>query len=267
MNTDGQNRSIYSSNGQNNFMGKSRSNELIDFKRLYSILRPYSWLIVLSAIIGIGGAYYLAYEYMLPVYRSSSTIMIEDTPQNFSDGNGDIASIISNSYNLNTRQTIESEIQFLKSRELSEEVAKQVMAEKYLPNQKLYPLLWTKYPDDSTNVSQNTLAGRIRSGLTVETIEPGSNILSISFESYSPQEASRIVNYSLNAYQEITAQRKRAAAESALEYLADQKEKWERNLEETENELSEFMDTQDLVSIESQTSNLCPLYTPPCSRD
>ena len=256
MSTNGQSKFINNAKGKNKSLDKSRSNELIDFKRLYSILRPYFWLIILSAIFGAGLAYYYTNEYMLPVYRSSSTMIIEDSPENFSGGNEAIDNIISNSYNLNTNQTIESEILFLKSRELSVEVAKQVEAEKYLPNQELHPLLWTEYPEDSTNVSQSTLAGRIRNGLTVETSQQGSNILSISFESYSPQEASRIVNYALNEYQEITAERKRASAESALEYLTDQKEKWKNNLEETENELSEFMNNQNLVAIESQTSNL-----------
>ncbi len=232
----------------------SSPNELVDLKRVFSIIKRYKWLILLLAIISTGGAYYLAYHYLLPVYSSQSTVLIQGTTEEFPGGEG-IGKIISSSY-LNTGTSIQSEIYFIESKELSEEVARHVVNAKTLPDGSMYPILWADYPDDSTMVSESTVAGRIRSGLSAEPIEQGSSILSITYESYSPHEAARIVNFSVNAYKEITAEKKRASAKSAREFLEGERDRISGELNQAENQLSGFKNNQNLVSIDAQASNL-----------
>lgn len=258
MNNNGSNFTNGHSGGANNPAGnrnKVNSNELIDLKRFYSITKRYLWLIILCAVIGLATAYYLAYEYLLPVYQSESTVLIEGSPNNFPGTSSEIGQIISSSYNLTSNGSVASEIQFIKSRELSQKVAEQILAAKYLPDSSIYPLLWSSYPDDSTIVLQETLAGRIRGGLSVKPIEQGSSILSVSFQSYSPHEAARIVNFSINAYKDITAAKKRISAQSALEFLEEEKAKLKEKLDQAENRLSGFKSNQNLVALQSQAAN------------
>jgi capsular exopolysaccharide synthesis family protein len=232
----------------------SAPNELIDLKRVFSIVKRYKLLILLLAIISTGGAYYLAYHYLLPVYSSQSTVLIQGNTEEFPGGEG-IGRIISNSY-LNSGTSIQSEIYFIESKELSEEVARLVVSAKTLPDGSMYPVLWADYPEDSTMVSEGTVAGRIRSGLSAEPIEQGSSILSITYESYSPHEAARIVNYSVNAYKEITAEKKQESAKSARVFLESERERIKDELDEAENRLSGFKNTENLVSMDAQASSL-----------
>jgi capsular exopolysaccharide synthesis family protein len=182
-------------------------------------------------------------------------LLIKNSPDNYPGGGNGISKIISSSYNLSGNGSVKSQIHFLKSRELANEVAKQVMAAGYLADGSKYPILWTNYPTDSSTASKAVVVSRVHNGLSVEPVEEGSNMLTVSFESYSPREAARIVNFSLNAYQDITAQKKRASALSALKFLKKKKKQVKADLTGAENDLSSFKENKNLVNLESQASS------------
>ena len=233
-----------------------KKEELIDFKHLYAVIKRYIWVIILCVIVCTGAAYYLAFRYFLPVYKSSSTLLIENNQDNFPGGQNEVGKIISSSYNLSSNNSIDSQIHFLKSRDLSNKVAKQLMAAQRLPDGSKYPILWKNYPKDSTTVSEQTVASRIRSKLSVTPVEKGQNMLNVTFDSYSPREAAQIVNYSLNAYKDITAQKKISSAESALKFLKKKRQQIQDNLNQAEDKLSGFKNNQNLVAVQSQTTDL-----------
>ncbi len=201
---------------------------------------------------------------MTPVYQSTGTIYIMPNDQ---QGNGNmtgtdqITQMIANQYNTGGDGSIAMQIEFIKSRKLIDEVAQQMMSIKYRPDGTLYPILWQDYPSDSSLVSLGTLAYRIRSALSVKQKEgkdgfsiPG--MVLISFNSYDPYEASRIVNMVMNSYVDLSLGQNREVANAANEFLIKQKDKVKDDLFQSEADLSQFMSDKKMVSLDGQTNQL-----------
>ncbi|GAA5520512.1 polysaccharide biosynthesis tyrosine autokinase [Aliifodinibius salicampi] len=230
--------------------------ELIDFKRLFSLISRYKWVFLLCIIIFASGAYAYVNYYLAPIYKSSATVLIENTESNLPGSESEIGQIVSSSFSIGRGQNVvQNAIYLFQSKELSNRVAEKVLQFDEQPNGKRYPIFWTNYPEDSTMVSSATVASRIRSGLKVERSEQGSSLLVVSYESYSPYETAQIVNFAVNEYQNLSLAKKKKSASNAHEFLAEKKEELKEALDRSEQQLSQFTGSQDLVALESQASN------------
>lgn len=196
-----------------------------------------------------GGIAYL----ITPVYKSEGSLLITESRTNqLTAGNG-ISGILASMYGIGMGNTVDNELEILRSRKLSDELAQTLKQERYTESGELYPLLWHDYPNDSTVVSRDTLASRIRDHINFERVSPNSNIISISFESVSPQEAGRVVNLAMSTYSELSTRQNRKAARSAVQFLQDERERVQNRLQRAEKEFRDFMNATDLVNVESQT--------------
>lgn len=230
--------------------------ELIDFKRVFSILSRHKWLILFSVIIFVSAGYYISNYYLLPIYRSQATILITNSETTLPGGEGGVGKVISQSFNPAMEGgNIQNAIHLFQSRELSNKVAQQIKDLENQPNGKLYPVLWEKYPDDISIASDETISGRIKRGLNLAPEEQGSNLLQLTYESYSPYEAARIINIALNEFQDLSLEKKRASAQNALVFLREEKKKIQDQLNQAEKQLSTYMNEKDVVSLDSQASS------------
>ncbi|HKJ33355.1 MAG TPA: polysaccharide biosynthesis tyrosine autokinase [Balneolales bacterium] len=231
--------------------------ELIDYKRFYSIIKRHKKLIFFFVIIATGISYYLTYYYLKPVYKSEGTIVISPAQkQGSSSTNGELGDLISSTYGIGAGSSLAKEIEILRSRRLSREVAQQVMEMKRKPNGSLYPILWKNYPVDSTMISSKRLVGKIRGGLEIEQDKAEPEVIKISYESYSPYEANRLVNMVINAYSDLSTKERRAMAHSAVEFLGSEKQRVKSRLNEAETNLSNFMNKEKVVKLDTQTDEL-----------
>ena len=243
----------------------SGSGELLDIKKFLSLFLNHKWVILFFILCGVGLAVYLA-ENTTPVYRSMGTMYISSASQSNGGGSADqsggqISQMIASQYGMVDDGSIAMQVEFIKSRKLTDEVARQMMNIKYRPDGTLYPILWEDYPTDSSLVSLGTLSGRIRGGLSVSQQEskdgftiPG--MVEISFSSYDPYEASRIVNMIMNTYVEMSLKQNRAVAHGVNEFLDKQKEKAKEALLSSEDDLSRFMNQKKMVSLDQQSNQL-----------
>ncbi len=232
--------------------------DLIDYKKIFSILNKYKFVILFFILLFTSGAFYLAYYYLPPIYESQSTMLISKKDSGYPQAdNGDyISKLVSSSYGIGMGNTINNAIEILQSKRLANEISKQLIEIKYMANGKLFPILWSDYPEDSTLVSQRTLAYRLQKKIKVEQSKMVSDVIQISYESYSPYEAARLVNLAINAFSELSLNQNRALAHSALEFLNSEKTKVKMNLEEAEANLSSFMNKENLVELDTQTNEL-----------
>lgn len=231
--------------------------ELIDYKKIFSILNKYKFIILFFILISTGIAYYLAYYYLPPIYASESSMLISKKDSGYPQSdNSYISKLVSSSYSFGIGNTVNNAIEILKSKRLANEISKQLLEIKYMANGKLFPILWSQYPIDSTIVSQRTLAHRLKKKIKVEQSKLVSDVITISYESYSPYEAARLVNLAINAFSELSLNQNRAETHSALQFLNNEKAKVKMNLEEAEANLSTFMNKENLIELDTQTNEL-----------
>lgn len=240
--------------------------DFLDPKKLISLVQRHAWTILFCVAVSISVAYYMVNYYMLPVYQSQGTLVITSDEsslpgggRNSSDGSG-VGSIISRSFTSNYGNPVQNAIYLFQAWDLSEEVARRLHTSLGPDNHRTYPTFWSNFPEDSTFISIEQAASRIRNRLNVEPVEPTrdrfeSNLLRVSYQSYSPQEAAEIVNLALEVFQEKSLEQKQSAASKALSFLQKKKEEAQSQLNQSEDRLVNFKNENKLVAIDAQANN------------
>jgi len=240
------NLSTYSMQGS-----KQSSTDTLNPKKILNLLFRYKWLVLLMIVLGGAGAWFAA-GLMTPTYQSSGTLMISAGP----GGDDELSQIISQTTGMGTGSTLANELQVLQSREFSRQVAQKVMDQNpgYIDE---FPVLWNK--DEEGNVSRaeiGTVSNRIRKKLSTIRPERDADVLELSYNSSSPEEAALIVNEAMEVYVERSTLQNRQAAESTAEFLEEEKDRIRKNLDESERRLKTFMDNTGIVRVDEQASGL-----------
>lgn len=220
-------------------------------KYLVNLILRYKWLILLLVIAGGGGAWFFA-DTITPTYESSGTLMISAGP----GGDDELSQIISQTTGMGTNSTLANELQVLQSREFSRQVAQKVMDQNpgYIDE---FPVLWSV--DEEQNVSRaelGTVANRIRRNLSAVRPERDADLLEVTYQSSSPEEAAHVLNEAMEVYVERSTLQNRQAAESTAEFLEEERDTIKQRLDDSERELKEFMDRTGIVQVDEQSSGL-----------
>lgn len=225
----------------------------IDLKHLINVSLRYKWwVLTITAFLTVLAAVY-AYS-LESVYESSGTIIIAEERNRYTWANSDISSIVSSSFGVGTGSRLVNEIQVFQSRRLARAIADKIIARDLMENEKRFPILWRQYPTDSTQVSAEALTGRIRSRMNVSRVDMDTDILRVTYTSPSPIEASYLVNTTIDTYTEVSANQRRMAANSALEFLQEEQQQAHQRLVGSEEELRDYMSRTNLVQIDGQTN-------------
>lgn len=244
-------------NGRNNLstysLPRSEPNPSggLDPKKLLNLLFRYKWIVLFMLIIGGAGAWFYA-DTITPTYQSSGTLMVSAGP----GGDDELSRIISQTTGMGTGSTLANELQVLQSREFSRQVAQKVMDQNpgYIDE---FPVLWNE--DEEGNISRaelGTVSNRIRRNLSTIRPERDADILELSYNSSSPDEAALIVNEAMEVYVERSTLQNRQAAESTAEFLEQERERIRQRLDDSERELEDFMNTTGIVRVDEQASGL-----------
>jgi len=260
---DGQKGPSSERNGYGSWVNESELLEVeedFDFKRIFSQLLRYKWFIFSSVIISTLATSLVIY-FSLPIYKSEGSMLVQESSGKLGGAGSDLTNLLASTYGVGMGSTIANELFVLQSRKMSHKLAKVLLEEKWQKNGELYPLLWEKYPDDSTLVSEDILAQRIRKQMKLSQADKNADVINISFESPSPYEASRMVDLAMDTYSSLSTEQNRLMARSALEFLENEKQRVENNLRVTEEQLRDFMNQKGLIQINVQTSDVIQILT------
>jgi capsular exopolysaccharide synthesis family protein len=227
----------------------------IDLFKLFGTLLRNKWILIAFVFVFSAIAAFFAIN-QIPIYSSSGTIFITESDNRYSYAGSDLSNLLTTTYGIGAGSTIANELQIIKSRTLSEDLADSIMAKRFTTSGQKYPVLWRSYPEDSTTTSRDTVAMRIRSTLTAERVDQQTDIVKIGFESPLPEETAYIANLTMNTYSRLSTNQNRRMASDALTFLRGERNSIEKQLEETENELRAFMDESNLLAVDSQTEQL-----------
>ncbi len=237
---------------------KPESGEVDLKKYLYSLWNA-RWLIVSSVVAGGILALLIAFL-VTPHYSANGTMMIKQSQQssplmNALGGNSAISGLIGSSFGVGSGVNIGNEQEVLSSRKLFNAMAQKLIDDPIMENGRMYPVLWKEWPDDSVMVEKRYAAGRIEKEIVYELLS-GTTIIEIIYDSPSPIEAARMVNLAMETYQEISRMQNLEMANTATDFLDSEEVEIQDSLSSAEQNLGQFMDSNEVVELEAQTGHL-----------
>ncbi len=220
-------------------------------RKLLSLVGKYKWIILLFVLGGAVAAWFYT-DTVTPVYESNGTLLISSGENATMD---ELSRIISQTTGHQPGANFENELQILQSRRFSMQVAAKLFAD--TNNAKQYPILWTEDEDGTVEMASiEKVANTIRKNLVFFQANEDSDIIKVSFQSTSPEEASLIVNLAMQNYIDNSSRQNLQAANSTAEFLENEKETLSNKLQESEQALRSYMDATGIVQVNEQTSGM-----------
>lgn len=255
MNYNGNSQNGYSHN-QSPLAHQSDTNEddEIDLLKIANILLLHKWVLV--AITGFFTIVAMIYSLnQTPIYESTGTLIISESKNRYSYAGAGIENLLTSTYGIGVGSTISNELQIMRSRKLSLDLAERIKEREFDEYGRKFPILW-RGEDDSTTVGIDTIAMRYRSNILFSKPDSDADVVAISFTSPLPTEASTIVNMTMNTYSALSTEQNRTMAVSALDFLSTEKIRLEGELISTEDSLERFMDRTLLIAADPQTNEI-----------
>lgn len=256
MHYNGNSQNGYNSN-QSSLSDHSNSYEddEIDLLKLFNILLLHKWILI--AITGFFTVVAVIYALMqTPIYESTGTLIVSESKNRYSYAGAGIENLLTSNYGIGVGSTISNELQIMRSRKLSLDLAERIMLQEFDESGRKFPILWRAYPDDSTTVHTDTVAMRYRGRIEFSKPNQEADIVSISFTSPLPTEASTLINMTMNAYSALSTEQNRNMANSALDFLRTERERLETELVTTEDSLQKFMNRTMLIAVNPQAEEI-----------
>lgn len=247
---NGVNGSSPVTNGQN-----TESEELeINVFKIFNLLLQYKWTLIVIVLLFTIGAAVLA-RLQTPVYFSSGTIFISESKNRYSYAGSDLSNLLTTTYGIGVGSTIANELMILRSRTMSEDLADSIIALRFDPEGNKFPILWRDFPTDSSEISRDFVASKIRTAMDARQIG-GTDLVSIGYESFSPYEAAYLSNLTMDTYSRLSTNQNKLMTSSALSFLKEERFNIEQQLLVMEDSLRQFMDETKLVDIDTQTRQI-----------
>jgi capsular exopolysaccharide synthesis family protein len=206
--------------------------------------------ILLSLVVGLVVSYFYAYS-QVDIYASASSLRLTKPRENvlenkiFSDVEGELP-----------ERFINNEVEILKSFAIREKTAKSLVDSFKVLQGKIPFSLLCESPENclkSKTVTQ--IAGTLQSNIEISQ-KRGLDIVSIKSESPSPGEAALISNCYAEAYADYSLKFNRDHLTLNREFLEKQVTEKYNDLVKTEEKLTSFLRSENIVEISSQASSL-----------
>ncbi len=206
--------------------------------------------ILLSLAVGLVVSYFYAYS-QVDIYASASSMRLSKPKENvlenkiFSDIEGELP-----------ERYINNEVEILKSFAIREKTAKSLLDSFKLYQGKMQFALLCANPENCVEPkSVNQIAG-ILSTSTEISQKRGLDIVSIKAESPSPQESALISNCYAEAYADYSLKYNRGQLTLNREFLEKQVQEKYNSLLLTEDKLTNFLRTENVVELNAQANSI-----------
>tara|TARA_B100000676_G_scaffold102913_2_gene102680 strand:+ start:1166 stop:3469 length:2304 start_codon:yes stop_codon:yes gene_type:complete len=253
---------------------KSFEKEEISIKEIFFIIKSNINKILLSLIISLIIAF-LYFFSVRPTYKTSGTIIIDDQ-------NSSVSSIFDMGLS-SDKNYLDNEIQVLKSRTTAEMTIKALLNSDFKDNLHLFEtrkfedsvlrstlrkflfLDWyNKTIEDIDNVFNDSLfnqyTNNLRANLSISNLDY-TDVLRVTYESNSPEEAALIVNTLIDVYQKRDQQWAAGEMSHLKYFLIEQLTLKKDELDKIEQELREFQEKEHIYGLDDNSNLLLSQLT------
>jgi len=206
--------------------------------------------ILLSLAVGLIVSYFYAYS-QVDIYASASSMRLTKPKENvlenkiFSDVEGELP-----------ERYINNEVEILKSYAIREKTATALLDSfQVLKGKMQFYLLITNPESPADPKSKGQIAGLLQQHTEISQ-KRGLDIVMIKTESPSPQEAALISNCYAEAYADYSLKFNRGHLTLNREFLEKQVQEKYNSLLQTEDKLTNFLRTENVVEISTQASSI-----------
>ena len=210
------------------------------------LLWAHKWIILGVFVLVVAAAG--IYTYSLPnQYRTSSLLLIKpDSPSTLVSTRGRMVPGLAGNRSLSNQLFV-----LRQSRELAQRVADR-MVEMY-PDGDGPAIMYAGETRQPLNADQlaGRLMGRVRASAGGEEIDA----IRLTSTSTDPQEAALLVNLFSEEYVEFSRDRSRQSVQATYDFLEEQSESLRADMEDAEQNLVDFMQREEAVALDQETSN------------
>lgn len=206
--------------------------------------------ILLSLAVGLVVSYFYAYS-QVDIYTSSASMRLTKPKENvlenkiFSDIEGELP-----------ERYINNEVEILKSFSIREKTAKSLLDSFKVLQGKMQFSLLCQNPESCTEPkSVNQIAGILQTSTEISP-KRGLDIVAIKSESPSPQESALISNCYAEAYADYSLKFNRGHLTLNREFLEKQVQEKYNALLQTEDKLTNFLRTENVVELNAQANSI-----------
>jgi len=209
------------------------------------------WIILTVFVASLLISIFIAYS-QPDVYESTTTLILRNPSSS--------ASVIVSFTTDKDAEDRGNEIQILKSRTLSEEVAYELVQAVYQnPNTRADTLEIIK--DESGNIAPiDVIATRVRNGVDVK-LAKGSTFMEVSFRAKNPSEAALVSRTIVKVYEDRKKKSASKAATALRVFLQEQLEQKRGKLLDSEERLQRYMEEQRVVAIGEESNRMIERYS------
>lgn len=211
--------------------------------------------ILLSLAVGLIVSYFYAYS-QVDIYSSASSLRLSKPKENvlenkiFSDIEGELP-----------ERYINNEVEILKSFAIREKTANSLLDSFEVLKGKIRFSLLCANPENCTGPkSKNQIASLLQTKTEISQ-KRGLDIVSIKAESPSPQEAALISNCYAEAYADYSLKFNRGHLTLNREFLEKQVQEKYNSLLQTEDKLTNFLRTENVVELNAQANSIINALT------
>ncbi len=241
---------------ESNLNGKSFSSIDSNIKSSHSIRFYFNLIlrnkvpILLSLAVGMIISYFYAYS-QVDIYASASSMRLSKPKGNvlenklFSDIEGELP-----------ERYINNEVEILKSFSIREKTALSLLDSFQVLKGKMHFSLIVTNPDNPTEPKSKNAISNVLQTATEISQKRGLDIVSIKVESPSPQEAALISNCYAEAYADYSLKFNRGHLSLNREFLEKQVREKYNSLLQTEDKLTNFLRTENVVELTAQANSI-----------
>lgn len=206
--------------------------------------------ILLSLAVGLVVSYFYAYS-QVDIYASASSMRLSKPKENvlenkiFSDIEGELP-----------ERYINNEVEILKSFAIREKTAASLLDSFQVLKGKMQFYLLVVNPENPVEPKSKNQIANVLQTVTEISQKRGLDIVSIKTESPSPQEAALISNCYAEAYADYSLKFNRGHLTLNREFLEKQVQEKYNSLLQTEDKLTNFLRTENVVELNAQANSI-----------
>ena len=228
-------------------LGRSGGSQKSYIQLIRTNLKPF---ITIATIIFIAAIAYAVFA--PPIYKSTVTLKIKYQKENI------LQTSTSNSPLDELDRFIGNEIEVISNFNTRERVAKALIDTiESSKDKKIFKLLSLKENEKGINGHKtiNDIAELLKGDVKTEQL-PGIDVIEISAESPSPEEAALIANTYADQYKELNLKENREQLTTVRKFLEKQSQETLAKLNDAENALANYKERGGIVSLDAQTTSL-----------